>query len=309
MGDRSLQRVTVNTGDEHARLSVVITGASSGIGQATAEAFAHEGARLVLAARGVDALEQVARHCRALGADVLVVPLDITDPHAVQALASRVRGFASPLHMWVSNVGVGAVGKYHEVPMHAHEQVVRANLLGHMYDAHAAVPMFLEQGFGTFVNMISIGAFAPAPYAAAYSASKFGLRGFSEALRGELSAHPRIHVCDVYPAFVDTPGIVHAGNYTGRRLSAPPPVEDARQVARAILGLSRRPRRTVLVGRIAPLIRLAGVLAPSLGARMTNRFLGRYFDSAAPAPVTEGKLFAPPSSPDGIDGGIRQSRE
>jgi short-subunit dehydrogenase len=294
---------------DHDRLTVVITGASSGIGEATAEAFAREGARLVLAARGVEALEQVARHCRALGAEALVVPLDITDPHAVQALASRVREFASTVHMWISNVGVGAVGKYHEVPMDAHEQVVRANLLGHMYDAHVAVPIFLEQGFGTFVNMISIGGFAPAPYAAAYTASKFGLKGFSEALRGELSAYPDIHVCDVYPTFVDTPGIVHAGNYTGRRLSAPPPVEDARYVAKAIVGLSRRPRRTVLVGRTAPLIRLVSVLAPSLSARMMNRFLGRYFDRADPAPVTEGKLFAPPPSPDGIDGGVRERRD
>jgi short-subunit dehydrogenase len=79
-----------------------------------------------------------------------------------------------------------------------------------MNEAHAVLPIFLAQDRGTWVNMISVGGFLATPYAAAYSASKFGLRGFSEALRGDLSKKPHIHVCDVYPTFVDTPGIDHA---------------------------------------------------------------------------------------------------
>ncbi|WP_238384211.1 SDR family NAD(P)-dependent oxidoreductase [Teichococcus vastitatis] len=160
--------------------TVVITGASSGIGQATAEAFAREGARLVLAARGPEALEQVAARCRELGAAVAAVPTDITDTEAVQALAERAVQFGCGIEVWVSVVGTGAVGRFHEVPMAAHEQVIRANLLGHMNDAHAVLPVFLRQERGVLININSVGGYASVPFAAAYGASKFGLRGFTE---------------------------------------------------------------------------------------------------------------------------------
>ena len=199
---------------------VVITGASSGIGRATAEAFAREGSRLVLAARDRLAVEAVAAHCRTLGGDAIATTVDVTDAEAVKGLAQAALDFAGRIDVWFSNVGIGAVGAFHDTPMAAHEQIIRANLIGHMNDAHAAVPVFLSQGRGVFINMISLGGFAAAPYASAYSASKFGLRGFSEALRAELSHHPDIHVCDVYPAFIDTPGLLHGANYVGRELSA-----------------------------------------------------------------------------------------
>lgn len=289
--------------------AVVITGASSGIGQATAEAFAAKGARLVLAARGREALEQVATRCRMLGGSALVVPTDVTDAAAVRELAARAAEFGGGIDVWVSNVGVGAVGRFQDTPAEAHEQVIRANLIGHINDAHAAVPIFLRQGHGTFINMISLGAFAAAPFAAAYSASKFGLKGFSEALRGELADHPQIHVCDVYPAFIDTPGISHGANYTGRALSAPPPVYDARRVAAAIVRLAQHPRRTTTVGIVADLVRLGHFLAPDLSARIMARFMAAYFRRARSAPVTDGNLFASPGDEARIDGGFRSPRQ
>jgi short-subunit dehydrogenase len=154
---------------------VVITGASSGIGQATAEAFARTGARLVIAARNAVALQAVAKTCRGLGADVLVVPTDVSNADQVKAVAEAALSFGA-IDVWVSNVGVGAVGKFQDTPIEAHEQVIRANLIGHMNDAHAVLPIFLKQDRGIFINMISLGGFAAAPYATAYSASKFGLK-------------------------------------------------------------------------------------------------------------------------------------
>lgn len=173
---------------------VVISGASSGIGQATAEAFAEQGARLLLAARNEDALNAIAKRCRAHGAEVLVVRTDVKHVEQVQALAASARSFLGRVDLWFGNVGVGAVGKFHEVPIEASAAVIHANLLGRMHDAHAAIPMFIEQGHGVFVNMISSGGFASTPFAAAYSASKFGQRGFYEALRAELSEYPQ-HPC------------------------------------------------------------------------------------------------------------------
>lgn len=284
---------------------VVITGASSGIGRATAEAFAAEGADLVLAARGEAALEEVAAACRRQGARAIALPTDVTDIEAVRRLADRALEHFGRIDAWVSNVGVGAVGLFHETPMRDHARIVETDLIGHMNDAHAVVPIFLRQGRGVFVNMISLGGFVAMPYAAAYSAAKFGLRGFSEALRAELSGHRHIHVCDVYPAFIDTPGIAHAANRVGVRLSAPPPVADARRVAAAIVSAVHRPRPTIQVGAMTPIARVMHAIAPRLEARAMRRLMEGYFRRAERTERSEGNLYAPPSVAGGIDGGLR----
>ncbi|NYI18962.1 short-subunit dehydrogenase [Xanthomonas arboricola] len=285
---------------------VVISGASSGIGQATAEAFAERGARLVLAARGEDALQAVAERCRARGATVLVVPTDVKHADQVKALATAAQSFLGRVDLWFGNVGVGAVGKFHEVPIDASAAVIHANLLGRMHDAHAAIPIFIAQGHGVFVNMISSGGFAPTPYAAAYSASKFGQRGFSEALRAELADYPRIHVCDVYPYFVDTPGLTHGANYVGRRLGGPPLMLDTRTVAAAVLRLLDRPRATVVLGAPVHAMRAAHALAPNLLARLTHRVFTRYFAQAPRVLQSSGNVLGPPAIAGGIDGGYRR---
>jgi NADP-dependent 3-hydroxy acid dehydrogenase YdfG len=123
---------------------VVITGASSGIGQATAEAFARAGSRLVLCARGAAALQRVARRCRELGGEAIVVPADVTDAGAVSEVVKTALAYGGAIDVWVSNVGVGAVGRFQETPAEAHQQVIRANLIGHMNDAHAVMPVFLD---------------------------------------------------------------------------------------------------------------------------------------------------------------------
>lgn len=285
--------------------TVVITGASSGIGQATAEAFARQSARLVLVARDREAIEAVAQNCRGQGGRALAIAADVTDAAAMADVAQQAVEFGGKIDVWVSNVGTGAVGAFHEVPLEAHEQVIRVNLIGHMNDAHAVLPIFLQQGHGVFINMISLGGFAAAPFAAAYSASKFGLRGFAEALRGELVHHKNIHICDIYPSFVDTPGISHGANYTGRELSAPPPVLDARRVADAILRLAVRPKPTTMIGAPTALLRLGHAISPELTTRAMALFLESYFRRASRTATSSGNLFRPAPQPGGIDGGLR----
>ena len=271
---------------------VVISGASSGIGAATAIAFARGGARLVLAARGRDGLTAVAERCRAAGAaQAHVVVADVTDDEAVVRLVQEANGVLGGIDLWFSDVGVGVVGRFPDAPMADHKRVIDANLLSHMSEAHALLPIFLAQGHGIWVNMISVGGFVATPWAAAYAASKFGLRGFSQALRGELSKQPRIHICDVYPTFVDTPGIDHAGNYTGGALGLPVGALAPETVARAVVRLADHPRNTTAVGAPALAFKLGQFLTPNLGAAVINGFFDTYFPKAERAPTTDGALF------------------
>ncbi|WP_019517290.1 SDR family oxidoreductase [Sphingomonas sp. Mn802worker] len=286
-------------------LRVVITGASSGIGAATALAFAKKGAHLVLAARGQAGLEDIAAKVHAAGGTAEVRSVDVTDAAAVAAFATEAKAILGEIDLWFSNVGVGVVGKYEDVPMADHKQVIDANLLGHMNDAHAVWPIFLAQDRGIWVNMISVGGFVATPYAAAYAASKFGLRGFSQALRAEVSKHPHIHVCDVYPTFVDTPGIDHAGNYTGAKLSLPPGALAPETVAKAVVKLAKRPRNTTVVGAPACAMKLGQFAAPNLGAAMMNGFMDVWSNRAKPGEDDAGTIHQPPATPSGADGGRR----
>ena len=283
----------------------VITGASSGIGAATALAFARAGWRLMLAARDVDGLDDVAGRCRQAGGEAHVHVTDVTDPAQPAALAQAARETLGGIDLWFSNVGVGVVGRFHEVPVEMHARVIDANLVGHMNDAHAVVPIFLAQGHGTWVNMISVGGFVATPHAAAYSASKFGLRGFSQALRGELSKHRRIHVCDIYPTFVDTPGVDHAGNWSGKRLSLPPGALAPETVADAVVRLARRPRHTTVIGAPAIAFKLTQSLTPNLAAAVMNGFMDVWQSRGPRVADTPGTLVDPPARASGIDGGRR----
>jgi NAD(P)-dependent dehydrogenase (short-subunit alcohol dehydrogenase family) len=284
---------------------VVLTGASSGIGRATALAFADAGARLVLAARGREALGTVAAECRTAGANVLAVPVDVTDAAAMRQLAQEAIRHFGAVDVWINNVGVGAIGRFDLTPIESHRRVIEANLMGHLHGAHAVLPHFRERGRGILINMISIGGFVPAPYAAAYTASKFGLRGLSESLRAELSDAPDIHVCEVYPTFVDTPGVSHGANYTGHRVRPTPPLVDPRRVAAVLVSLARSPRPSVQIGSVAIPGRMAHALAPGLLGRLMNWLTGSALQRADAEATSDGNLFEP-SRNTAIDGGYRK---
>src|SRR5215213_599424 len=255
--------------------SVVITGASSGIGRATALAFASHRAHVVLAARRGGVLEEVARACEQAGGKALVVPPDVTDPEAVVELARAAEDAFGGIEVWVNNAGTGVFGPYTDAPLVLHQRTIEINLLGAMYGAYAALPVLLRQGHGILINTVSMGAWVPNPFAAAYTASKFGLRGFAASLRQELGDYPDIHVCGVFPAIIDTPGLVHGANVSGKRIDSGPLIYAPEDVAETFVRLVRRPRDEVAVGWPARAAQIAYALAPGLTEHVLGAFMRR----------------------------------
>ena len=286
---------------------VVITGASSGIGRAAAKAFGCEGARLVLAARDEEALFDVLDECTECGTEAVAITTDVTSSEQMLALAKGAAEFGNGhIDIWINNAGVGAVGSFEDTPLEAHEQVIQTDLLGYLRGTYVAWPFFKEQGSGILINTLSVGSWVPQPYAAAYSASKFGLRGFTEALRGELTEYPDIHICDIYPAVMDTPGLRDGGNFTDHELAPPPPVYDPLLVADAMVACAIKPRASTTVGGAARVARLAHFLVPGF-SYMSGWLTRRAIRRSAAADRSSGNLFSPTDFVRSVEGGWRKA--
>jgi len=287
---------------------VVLTGASSGIGRAAALAFAREGARLALAARSEGALEDTARLCRLMGAETLTLPTDVTVPMDMAALRDAALNRWGRIDIWINNAGIGALGWFEEVPAEAHRRVLETNLTGPLNGAAVVMPHFVRRGRGVLINTVSIGGWVAPPLAAAYTAAKFGLRGLTEALYQDYRRFPGIHVCGLYPTFVDTPGLVNKGNYTGRALVPKGPMQTPEHVAARMLDLAERPRRSMTVGWSARLGEAAYAHAPELVGGLLFRFVQASLAKGEPARRTSGNLFEgrawPPRKSAGNNSGV-----
>jgi NAD(P)-dependent dehydrogenase (short-subunit alcohol dehydrogenase family) len=276
---------------------VVVTGASSGIGRATGLGFAERSARVVLAARRVDALEELAEQCQTAGGQALAVPTDMTNEAAAAELARRAVERFGRIDIWVNNAGVYLLGSLEATPPEAFRRVLETNFFGYVNGARAVLPRFREQGHGVLINNASVYAHVGAPWLTAYVSSKFAVRGFSEALRQELTELPDVHICTVSPSPIDTPIFASAANYSGRAVKAPPPTYPPEQVARAILASALRPKRERIVGGAGRLVTVAEAVAPRGFERVNRRYVDGLQFAAEPAPATDGNLYAP--VPDG----------
>jgi short-subunit dehydrogenase len=271
----------------------VITGASSGIARATARRFAREGMLLVLVARREQALEDVADECRARGGVALVVPTDMSEPLAVAELAQRAVAEFGRIDIWVNCAAVLQFGRIEDTPPEILHRVFDTNLFGYALGAQAAIRQFRRQKRGTLINVSSALAATAQPYAAAYVATKFAIRGLSDSIRQEIRDEPAINVCTVLPFAIDTPIYQRAANYLGRAVKPLPVRYAADSVAETILGLARRPRREVFAGRLGGLAALAKSMAPSVTEHLIGTAVETTEIDAKPQAPHDGNLFYP----------------
>jgi NAD(P)-dependent dehydrogenase (short-subunit alcohol dehydrogenase family) len=275
---------------------VVVTGASSGIGRATALEFAQCGARLVLAARRERALRDVAAQCESAGTTAVPVVTDVTRQDDLERLVRDSLEVSGRIDVWVNNAGTTLFGRLYEGSFDAHRRVLETNLLGPMYTARLVIPIFRRQGHGVFINVGSVLGQVGQAFVPSYAISKFGLRGLSEALRSDLADAPRIHVCTVLPYAVDTPHFEAGGNVVGRRPHAMPPAQTPERVARAIVAVAVRPRRERYVPRYIPGGLALHWLWPRTAERLLRHALER-FHLVGTQPATDGNLFHPGTEP------------
>jgi len=227
---------------------VLITGASSGFGMDAARLFARQGCRVVLAARRLDRLQALAASIQEQGGEALAVPVDVSRREEIDVMVSTVLDFYGQIDILFNNAGFGRLD-WHEMldPVRDIQTQIEVNLLGVIHTTHAVLPHMINRGQGTIINMASVAGWIAAPLYTIYAASKFGVRGFTDALRRE-AGYLGIRVCGIYPGPAQTE---FSGNASGNALDNLKWKKlfylSSEQVARRVVALARRPRRAVII--------------------------------------------------------------
>jgi NAD(P)-dependent dehydrogenase (short-subunit alcohol dehydrogenase family) len=281
---------------------VVITGASSGIGKATALEFARHGASVVVAARRQDALDDVVAECQELGGEAVAVVADVADEAAVKNIAAKAMRRFGKIDVWINNAGVSAAGSLEEMPPEVFRRIIDVNLFGTVNGARAVLPYFREQNKGVLINISSQLGKMGGRYFGPYSISKFGVRSLGESLRQEL-IDTDIKVCTVMPATVDTPFFQHAGTYAGRPLKAMQPVYDVQQVADTIIKVVKNPRREVFVGNSGRISNVLHTVMPATYEKLSARKIEKDHFENKQSSDNPGNLFEPVPQGTTTDGG------
>lgn len=259
---------------------IIVTGASSGIGEATARLFGQRGYRVVLAARRQERLEIIAREIRQGGGQALPLPTDVTVLEDIQNLVEETLAHFGQVDLLFNNAGFGRLDWLETLdPVRDIERQFRVNLLGVILTTRAVLPHMIDRRCGHIINMSSVAGLVGTPTYTIYAASKFGVRGFSEALRREVRAWG-IHVSAIYPGSVETEFRQHAGIHRKTGLSTPRRLRlTAQDVARVVFRMAQNPRPTTVIPWPLRISVWMNTLFPGLLDRlMEQRFVRRERD-------------------------------
>ncbi len=228
---------------------ILITGASSGFGEDAARLFAKEGCKVILAARRLEKLQQFAADLQSAGGEAIAIPVDLNEPAEIDVMVQTVLDLYERIDILFNNAGFGAMDWFEELEPERHiETLIRVNLIGTMLVTRAVLPDMLERGSGHIINMSSVAGLIASPLITTYSASKYGVRAFTDSLRREV-APLGIKVSGIYPGPAETEFGTHLTK--NRMRDTVNRLIDLRMtsayVARRVVDVARHPRRSLVI--------------------------------------------------------------
>jgi short-subunit dehydrogenase len=287
---------------------IVITGADSGIGLATAQLAARRGARLVLCSRNAEELARIGAELRGQGAQVEWYAADVADGNEMLRLAEVAIQAFGRIDSWINNAGVSIYGLIEDVPVEDAQRMFDTNYWGVVNGTLAALP-YLRANGGALINVGSILSDTVVPLQGHYTASKHAVKGFTDALRVELEHdNAPISVTLVKPGAIDTPFPEHAANYMDAEAQHPKPVYAPQVVARAILHCAEHPRRSVTVGSGGRMMAMMGMAVPGLADRMNQAMFSQQKRKKPGRLPQEETLWEPPAHTSGRTRGDQPGR-
>ena len=294
---------------------VVITGASSGFGRGAALDLGKKGAKVVLAARRKDVLDEVVAEIEAGGGTAMAVPTDVSDPAQVQALADAALDAHGRFDVWINNVGIGGLGYFWDIPLDVHKRTVDVNLTGLLYGCHVALKQFIKQREagtgGTLVNTGSVDSEIAIALQGTYAATKAGVLSIARSLNTELELaglDNAIKVATVMPWGCDTPWFVHAANYSGH---APrlPMLDDPQVTVDVIVKACTDPREEMPAGLKAKGAVWSENILPELVTKLSGTIFKTDTEKGSPRPDHNGTVFETSRIGDEVEGNVRKRME
>lgn len=282
--------------------TVIVTGASSGIGRATARRLARDGANVVLVSRSAEALDQVRVLCESLGGHALVVVSDVTDAESVDAAFRAASARFGQVDGVVHSAAVLAYGRFEDVPREVFDHSIETTLIGTANVARSALASFRATGGGSLVVLGSLLGKISTPYMSSYITAKWGVHGLVRTLQIEARSTPGTHVSLVWPGGVDTPVYLQAGTYLARHGRPPPPVDSPEKVARVVVRALGRPRRESPVGVANHLVVTGFRLAPGVFDRIVTPLMRAGGLSRGEVANSPGNVLAPQPGGEGLHG-------